>query len=231
MSAAYGITVYLVFDLDDDRLLDTAVPVRLMEGLAAAGWRFLKKALVCDDMPGEKYVPNDPALFPRAWDNALRAGQRWHKGMWMDMDSAGDLRVAFGYYPAQPRRLLLTIDKMALGSSDKHADAFIDAGERAFTALSPRFGFGLFNHDMHEMPAVGSAPDALWDYTFFGAEMAAQIGAETLDSIDAYRQVAFAGGGRLIQMARNPIVDQAAARPRYRAAADKLGMKALRQGG
>jgi hypothetical protein len=231
MSAIRGVTVYIVFDFDDERLLDKANPVRLLKALAAAGWRFLKKAVVCDEMPGDVYVPPEPALLARAWDNAIRAAPRYGNGCWMEADNPDGFRLSFGLYAAQPRRLFLAADKNALGGSDKNADSFAGAAEIAFAALSPAYGFGLFNYDAHDLPAVGAGIRALWDYTFLGAALVEQVGNAALDAIDAHRNVRLDDGGRLLQMMRNPVIGLAAAAERYRQGATALGLSQIRQGG
>jgi hypothetical protein len=234
MSAIRGVTVYLAFDFDDERLLEKSNPVRLLWAMSDAGWRFLKKAVVCDDMPGDLYVPaerdGERDLLARAWDNAIRAAPRYGNGYWMEAEDARGFRLSFGLYVAQPRRLFFSTDKNALGGSDLNARAFIAAGEIAYAALHPASGFGLFNYDAHDLPALGRGLDALWDYNFYGADAVTRVGRETLDSLDA-RRAAFDDGGMLIALSDNPAVGLNASRQRYHAAAARLGIKTIYQGG
>ncbi|MDZ4765203.1 MAG: hypothetical protein SGI73_11690 [Chloroflexota bacterium] len=225
-----GVTVYIVFDFDDERLLDKANPVRLLWALSDAGWRFLKKAIVCDDMPGDLHVPAARDLLARAWDNAIRAAPRYGNGYWMEAEDARGFRFSFGIYVAQPRRLFLSTDKNALGGSDANARAFIAAAELVYSALYPASGFGLFNYDAHDLPAIGKGLDAVWDYNFYGTGAVERVGRAALEALDA-RRVPFDDGGMLIAFADNPVIGLSTSRKRYQDAAARLSIKSIYQGG
>lgn len=219
----------ILFDFADEAtLLDKENVVRLLIALAAGDtWQFLKKAIVCDDSLGLNYVPNSPETLANAWNNAIRARQRYN-GYWMEFEDAAGLRFSFGFDPDAARRLFLNARKADLRSGDS-LRAFVGVAETIFNTLRPLYGFGLFSYDSHETPEIGAAPFAIWDYNFFGAGLVYDYGREQLDALPAYRQAELTGGGLLLELSENPIT-----RPNikhYRDASATLGFKRYFQGG
>jgi hypothetical protein len=97
---------YILFDFSDNRLTDRANFVRLMIEIARGDvFRFLKKAIVCDDMPGDLYVPNQPEMLDLAWSNAVRAAPRYNGAYWMEFENETGFRLNFGFDPRQLKRL------------------------------------------------------------------------------------------------------------------------------
>ena len=219
----------ILFDFADERtLLDKANMVRLLAAVAEGDtYQFLKKAIVCDDSPGLNYVPNSPETLANAWNNAIRARQRYN-GYWMEFENAAGLRFSFGYDPDDARRLLLSAKKTDLRADDNLRE-FVRTGEVIFNTLRPLYGFGLFSYDAHETPEIGVMPGALWDFNFFGAGLIFDWGRETLETIPAWRKADLAGGGLLLELSENPIT-----RPQiqnYREASAGLGFSKYYQGG
>lgn len=229
-----GSTLYTLFDFDDLRLADRAHILRAMSALAEGDrFRFLKKAVVCDDMPGEKYVPNAPDLLDRAWTNAVRAAPRYGGAYWMEFEGASGAQFSFGYDPRKLKRLNLTAGRQALAGPDGDAVAAELAGAIVLIAgaLQPAYGFGLFNYDTHELSAIGAGPQAAWDINLFGAQLAGQLGREALRALPAAKIVEPDGGGMAVFMAANPVTGWKAADAGYRALAGLLNVTAVRQGG
>ncbi len=189
-------------------------------------YKCLKKAIVCDDSPGLIYVPNAPETLANAWNNAIRAVQRYN-GYWMEFENAAKLKFSFGFDPKAARRLFLMAQRADLRSDDALRE-FVRFGELIFNTLHPLYGFGLFSYDSHETPEIGADPAALWDYNFFGAGLIYDVGRERIDAAPAYRKAEL-DGGVLIEVAANPIT-----RPQikhYREASAALGFAKYYQGG
>ncbi len=199
------IAEYIVFDFaDETTLLDKASIVRLLIAIAEGDrFQFLKKAIVCDNSPGVIYVPNSPETLANAWNNAIRAVQRYN-GYWMEFEDTDHLKFAFGFDPNAARRLFLSANK-----SDLRADAslgeFVRIAELIFNTLRPIYGFGLFSYDAHDTPEIGSAPFAAWDYNFFNAALVQQFGREALVRLATGRTADLADGGLLLELSDNPI--------------------------
>lgn len=219
-------SAYVMFDFSDDRLLDHDRIVTLMRALADAGWRFLKKAIVCDDVPGDLFVPNEPEFIERAWQNALRAAPRYGGGNWMEFQNIDDLKFSFGYDAKQPRRLMLTVDTAQIRRRDQtpHVRVLGSLIELIYRQLTPMYGFGLFSYDHHAPCAPDGILRAVWDFNLFGSAMADQLGREKLRYLPAWRSVEFEDGGLLLELAANPIADAAPYAQYYRHAAEVLGV-------
>ncbi len=221
----------ILFDFADEAtLLNKDNMVRLLIALAG-DFQFLKKAIVCDDSPGINYVPNSPETLANAWNNAIRARQRYN-GYWMEFENAAGardrVRFSFGFDPAQARRLLLTATKSDLRNDDT-LRAFIGVAETIFNCLTPVYGFGLFSYDVHETQEIGTPPFAVWDYNLFGAAWVTDYGREALAALPAARTAELADGGLLLELSENPITRPAI--KNYREAAAALGFSRYFQGG
>lgn len=221
--------VSMLFDFaNDTTLLDNSNMVQLLIAVAQGDvFRFLKKAIVCDDSPGEIYVPNSPETLANAWSNAIRARQRYN-GYWMEFENADGLRFSFGFDPNDARRLFLSAKKADL-RADAALQAFVSIGEVIFNMLRPMYGFGLFSYDSHETPEICDAPSALWDYNFFSEGLIFEWGREALERLPAARKADLDHGGLLIALSENPIT-----RPQiqnYREASAALGFARYFQGG
>ncbi len=220
---------YILFDFADDAtLLDKDHIVRLLVAIAEGDtFQFLKKAIVCDDSPGITYVPNSPETLANAWNNAIRARQRYN-GYWMEFENADGLRFSFGFDPDEAQRLFLASKKTDLRANDALRE-YVRIAELIFNTLRPRCGFGLFSYDAHETPEIGADPAALWDYNFYGAELVHDWGRETLDALPAWRKADLAGGGLLLELSENPITRPAIRN--YREGSAALGFGRYYQGG
>lgn len=219
-------TAYVMFDLEDDRLREDAHPITLMNAIAAQGWQFLKKAIVCDDSPGEIYVPNTPETLANAWSNAKRAAPRYNGGYWMEFENYDELKLAFGLDPKAPRRLMLTIDTAQLRRREHapNARAFVSVIELIYRTLHPAYGYGLFSYDVHTPNPPGARVQAIWDYNVFGPALVDQIGREKLGYLPVWRVVNFDDGGLLLELSPNPIAEAQAYMQFYRHAAQMLGL-------
>ncbi|MFN8378055.1 MAG: hypothetical protein U0452_05230 [Anaerolineae bacterium] len=229
-----GSTEYVLFDFTDLRLADRATILRGMGALAEGDrFRFLKKALVCDDMPGEKYVPNSPELLDRAWTNAVRAAPRYGGAYWMEFEGASGTPLAFGYDPRKLKRLNITVSRASLTGpmGDAVAAELIDSVTLLGSSLQPDYGYGLFNYDSHEAQAVGVGPQAAWDINVFGAALVSQLGRDTLEAIPAWYTLDLDGGALLLALAENPVTGWQSARDGARALASLLGVGAVTLGG
>ncbi|MEP7292698.1 MAG: hypothetical protein ABI835_13030 [Chloroflexota bacterium] len=224
---------YILFDfVDETTLLDKDNMLRLLFAVVESGtFQFLKKAIVCDDSPGLNYVPSEPTALANAWNNAIRARQRYN-GYWMEFENADGapqgVRFSFGFSPDEARRLYLTAKKTDL-RSDNAMREFIRIAELIFNTLRPEYGFGLFSYDTHETPEIGAFPFALWDYNFFSAGLTHELGREALSAIPAARLADLAGGGLLLEMSPNPITLPQI--KNYREASAALGFARYYQGG
>ena len=220
----------ILFDFaDETTLLSKDNMVRLMTGIAEGDvFQFMKKAIVCDDSPGINYVPNSPETLTNAWNNAIRARQRYN-GYWMEFENASGLRFSFGYDPTEARRLFLSAKKTDLRNDDALRE-FVHIGEVIFNTLHPMYGFGLFSYDSHETPEIGApVPEALWDINFFSYRLVQEWGCETLATLPVWRETELEGGGLLLELSQNPIT-----RPQitnYREASAALGFARYFQGG
>ncbi len=223
----------ILFDFADEAtLLNKDNMVRLLIALSVGDtFQFLKKAIVCDDSPGLNYVVNSPETLVLAWNNAIRARQRYN-GYWMEFENAASapagVRFSFGFDPDQALRLLLTATKSDL-RNDGNLRQFVGAAETIFNCLHPVYGFGLFSYDVQETPEIGAEPAALWDYNFYGLGLVNDLGRDQLEAVPAYRKTELADGGFLLELTENPIT-----RPNiknYRDASATLGFKRYFQGG
>lgn len=229
-----GSTEYILFDFADLRLADRATILRGMNALAEGDrFRFLKKAIVCDDMPGEKYVPNTPELLDRAWTNAVRAAPRYGGAYWMEFEGASGAQFAFGFDPRKLKRLSVTISRSALAGpqGDAAAADLFEAVDSLAYALGPDYGYGLFNYDVHEAAPVGAGPQAAWDINVFSAGRVQHIGREALKAVPAWRTVEIQDGGLLLALTANPVTGAQASREPARALAGVLGVGAVTLGG
>lgn len=219
---------FILFDLQTD-VTDDAM-IGLMEALGGDGWRFLKKPLVCDDVPGDRLVP--PDHYPQAWRNALRAAPRSGGMVWMEMENYDDFKLMWGYDPRQMRRLLLGVDRALLRRRDQMANAraVTAAAERIYAVLRPYHAYGLFDFENHLLQPVGAGMTAIWDYNFLSTELVEAVGRERLRVVPVWRAVDLPDGGLLLEMAPNPIADGPAHLQFYRHAAQMLAI-AYHQGG
>jgi len=218
--------LYQMFDFTDFRLADrTRIHAFMVALVDVDGIRFLKKAIVCDDVPGERYVPSEPDMLDRAWSNAVRAAPRYNGQYWMEFENQQRRTMAFGFDPRRPKRLHVTIDRDLLRGA--HAAAamqeLLHVVDCIAEYLQPAYGFGLLNVDVHDVPAVGALPQALWDINWFGEALARELPAS---SVSAYidRTVHH---GRLIVPAEVPFVDWRSARPLAEQAATALGFSRI----
>lgn len=219
--------LYTFFDFDDSRLADRSRILGLMGAIAFdQGARFLKKALVCTDVPGDLYVPSEPDWLDTAWSNAVRAAPHYNNQYWMEFEHEGGLKMSFGFDPRKLKRLNLTVSKDALRQPGSEANAarLLDTIALIARALSPTYAFGLFNYDVHDLPPVGAAPSAVWDYQVFGAALADQIGRDALHALPAWQVQELPDGGVLVAMSDAPITGWHARSADYRAAAATLGL-------
>ncbi len=229
-----GSTEYILFDFDDMRLADRANVLRAMNALALEDrFRFLKKAIVCDDMPGEKYVPNEPELLDRAWTNAVRAAPRYGGAYWMEFEGASGVPMALGFDPRRLKRLNLTIGRQVLAGEmgDTVAAELFEVVVTLANALQPVYGYGLFNYDTHEAQPIGAGPQAAWDINVFGAALVGTVGRDALHTLPAWKAVDLEGGGLALAMASNSVSGWKAADAAYRSLAVLVGVSAVRQGG
>lgn len=229
-----GSTEFVLFDFADLRLADRATVLRTMHALAAGDrFRFLKKAIVCDDMPGEKYVPNTPELLDRAWTNAIRAAPRYGGAYWMEFEGQTGAQISFGFDPRKLKRLNMTVSRSALtgAQGDAVAAEWFDAVLTVANAIGPAYGYGLFNYDAHEAHAIGAGPQAVWDVNLFGAALVEQLGRDALRAVPAARTVDLDGGGLALLLAANPVTGWQAAREAADALASVLGVRAVALGG
>lgn len=218
-------TVYMMFDFSDSRLADRGRILALLQAYADAGFRFLKKAIVCDDMPGDRYVPSEPALLDRAWSNAVRAAPRYNGQYWMEVESAEGAALSFGFDPRRLKRLMLSVPRERLrpGEGSAYRDALMRSLHIIAGTLEPAYGFGLFSYDTHDLPPVGAAPAGVWDYNWFGPALLEHTGADRLAALPAHHSAAF-GAGWLVEMSASPYADWPASAARYRQAAAALGL-------
>jgi hypothetical protein len=229
-----GSIVYILFDFPDNRLTDRANILRLMTTLAHENdYRFLKKAIVCDDMPGDLYVPNEPELLDRAWSNAVRAAPRYDGAYWMEFEGSYGLRMNFGFDPRKLRRLNLTIDKdrLKLPTDSHNARELAHVIGHINEALHPDYGYGLFNYDIHELAPVGTGVTALWDYNLFGEALVETMGRDRFMNLPIWEKHEFADGSILLEIAENPVAGWRVESERYRVAAQALGIAKIIQGG
>jgi hypothetical protein len=220
---------YILFDFPDDAtLLDKENMVRLLVAIVEnTGFQFLKKAIVCDDSPGLNYVPSEPDALANAWNNAIRARQRYN-GYWMELEHSDGLRLSFGFDPDDARRLFFTAKKTDLRADDALRQ-FVRVAELIFNTLRPEYAFGLFSYDAQDTPEIGAFPSALWDYNFFSGGLVHELGRDALAAVPAERLAELDGGGVLLEMSPNPIT-----RPQikhYREASAALGFARYYQGG
>ncbi len=229
-----GSTEFVLFDIADLRLADRATVLRAMNALAAGDrFRFLKKAIVCDDMPGDKYVPNTPDLLDRAWTNAVRAAPRYGGAYWMEFEGRSGAQLSFGFDPRKLKRLNLTIARSALTGeqADAAAAEWFDAVLTVANAIGPEYAYGLFNYDSHEAQPIGAGPQAVWDINLFGAELVERLGRDALRAVPAARTVDLEGGGLALLLAANPVTGSQAARASAEALAGVLGVGTMILGG
>jgi hypothetical protein len=226
--------LYTFFDFDDSRLADRTRIIRLMEDIAIGyGARFLKKAIVCSDVPGEMHVPSEPEWLDQAWSNAVRAAPRYNGQYWMEFEHADGLKMSFGFDPRRLKRLSLTVDRDALrgDAAQLHAACLLDTIALMATSLGPPYAFGLFNYDTQDVPPVGAPPAAIWDYQVFGPALVDQIGRDRLAALPAHEVRVLPDGAVLVAMSASPVLAWQARRDAYRAAAQALGLAGVMHDG
>lgn len=219
----------ILFDFaNDTTLLDKGKILQLLIAIAHGDqYQFLKKAIVCDDSPGDIHVPNSPETLANAWNNAIRARQRYN-GYWMEFENASGLHFSCGFDPDDARRLFLNAKKADLRADDNLRE-FVRFGEVIFNTLRPLYGFGLFSYDAHETPPIDVVPTALWDYNFFSAGQIYDLGRETLETLPAWRIADLDADGLLIELSENPITHPQI--QNYRESSAALGFERYFQGG
>lgn len=224
---------YILFDFDALTLADRARIVQLMETFIGAGWRFLKKAIVCDDMPGDTYVPSEPELLDRAWSNAVRAAPRYGGAYWMEMENGAGLKVSWGFDPKRLKRFNLTVSRnqIAATTQTENMQAFVGAAEQVYQSLQPAYGYGLFNYDVHEGYPIGAGPQALWDVNWYSSVIAERFSNSDLENLPAYKIMQREDGSLFVQMAAVPIAQAGQRMTNYRVVARVLGLSAVHAGG
>ncbi len=225
---------YILFDFSDIRLTDRANIIRLMTAVAAGDrFRFLKKAIVCDDVPGDLHVPNTPEFLDRAWSNAVRAAPRYGGAYWMEFENDSGLRLNFGFDPRHLKRLNLTVSRSSISqpSDDASVRELVRIATLIYTTLQPAYGYGLFNYDLHNAAAPGAGVKAVWDYNFFGPALVESLGRDKLMALPAWRKTELYDGGLLLEMSPSPVADWQPYTPHYRDAAAALGVNTFNQGG
>lgn len=223
---------YVLFDFAEN-LGDDAPILALLSKIAEYDrFRFLKKAIVCDDSPGDIYVPNTPETLAGAWHNAKRALARYN-GYWMEFEDTEGVKLSFGYTPQEPRRLFLQVNNRVLNNRQQPENmrAFVGVIQKIYDALRPQYGFGLFNYENHDSVEPGTPPFAVWDINVFSPALVEQLGRDRLLALPAWRTVEFADGGLLVEMSPNPLIEGLAYRDKYKAAAAQLGFDRVILGG
>jgi hypothetical protein len=227
-------TEYILFDFSDLRLTDRTNIINLMTGIAADDrFRFLKKAIVCDDVPGDLYVPNTPEYLDRAWSNAVRAAPRYGGAYWMEFENENGLRLNFGFDPKQLKRLNLTVSKRSINKPSDEANVreLVRIASLIYSTLHPAYGYGFFNCDLHTPVAPGAGVKAVWDYNFFGPALVESLGRDKLMAVPAWRTTDLDDGGLLLEMSPSPVADWQPYTRNYREAAAALGVNTFNQGG
>ncbi len=228
-----GQNQYILFDFPDGRLTDDAPILTLMGKIAEYDrFRFLKKAIVCDDSPGDLYVPNTSPTLAGAWANAKRALARYG-GYWMEFEDTEGVKMSFGYTPQEPRRLFLQVNSSVINKRDKpeNVRAFVGVMQKIYDALHPHYGCGLFNYENHDSVEPGTPPFAVWDYNLFSPALVEQFGRDRLLALPAWRKVEFKDGGLLLEMCSAPLIEAFAHREQYKASASALGFEKVIMGG
>ena len=225
---------YILFDFSDHRLTDRANFVRLMIEIARGDvFRFLKKAIVCDDMPGDLYVPNQPEMLDRAWSNAVRAAPRYNGVYWMEFENETGFRLNFGFDPRQLKRLNLTVSKSSINkpSDEPNVRELVRIATLIYTTLRPAYGYGLFNYDQPTPFPPDADVRAVWDYNFLSPTLVDAIGYDNIMALPAWGKTEFDDGGVLIEMSPSPVSDWTPYRQNYKEAAAALGLNKFFQGG
>ena len=227
-------TEYILFDFSDTRLTDRSNFISLMTEIARDdAFRFLKKAIVCDDVPGDLYVPNEPEYIDRAWSNAVRAAPRYNGAYWMEFENASGLRLSFGFDPRHLKRLNLTINKSSINkpTDEPNVQELLRIASIIYKTLNPIYGYGLFNYDLHMPAKPGAGLTAVWDYNFFGPGLVETLGRGTVLALPAWRVTEFDDGGVLLEMSPSPVADWKPYTQNYKDAAAELGVGTFYQGG
>jgi hypothetical protein len=229
-----GSIEYILFDFDDNRLADRINFVSLMIEIARDdAFRFLKKAIVCEDVPGDLYVPNEPEMLDRAWSNAVRAAPRYGGAYWMEFENVSGLRLSFGFDPRHLKRLNLTVNKSSISKSSDEPNVreLVRIAKLIYMMLRPAYGYGFFNDDVHMPHPPNAEVKAVWDYNFFGHVLVESIGREKLLALPAWRKTEFDDGGVLVEMSPSPAADWKSYTQNYKEAAAVLGLETYYQGG
>jgi hypothetical protein len=227
-------TEYILFDFSDIRLADRSNIVGLMTEIAAEDrFRFLKKAIVCDDVPGDLYVPNTPEYLDRAWSNAVRAAPRYGGAYWMEFENDNGLRLSFGFDPKKLKRLNLTVSKSSINkpADEPNVRELVRVASLIYTALHPAYGYGFFNYDLHNPAAPGDDLKAVWDYNFFSPALVESLGRDKLTALPTWKTTELDDGGLLLEMSPSPVADWQPYTRNYREAAAALGLNTFYQGG
>ena len=228
-----GQNQYILFDFPDERLTNDSLMFSLMGKIVENDrYRYLKKAIVCDDSPGDIYVPNTPETLAGAWHNAKRALVR-SGGYWMEFEDGEGVKMSFGYTPQEPRRLFLQFSSSVINKRNQteNVRVVVSVIQKIYDTLHPHYGCGLFNYENHDSVEVGAPPFAVWDYNLFSPALVEQFGRDRLLSIPAWRTVEFADGGILLEMSPSPLTESLAYKSNYREAAVLLGVDKIIMGG
>lgn len=227
-------TEYILFDFSDMRLTDRGNIITLMTEIATDDrFRFLKKAIVCDDVPGDLHVPNTPEYLDKAWSNAVRAAPRFGGAYWMEFENEDGLRLNFGFDPKQLKRLNLTVSRGSINKPTDEANVreLVRVATLIYSTLHPAYGYGFFNYDLHVPAAPGAGVNAVWDYNFFGPALVESIGRDMLLALPAWHKTELDDGGLLLEMSPSPVADWQQYMQHYRDAAAVLGVGTFNQGG
>ncbi len=222
---------YLIFDFaDQTTLLDKDQILRLLIAITqserATSINASRRRLSATTRRGSIYVPNAPETLANAWNNAIRAVQRYN-GYWMEFENADKLRFSFGFDPTAAGRLVP--DRQARRSAQRRGFARVRPFRRTnLQHVAPALRLRLVLLRQPRDAGDRRRPGGALGHQFLrhGADLRA--GRERIDAVPAYRKAEL-DGGVLLEMSANPIT-----RPQikhYREASAALGFAKYYQGG
>ena len=162
-------------------------------------------------------VGDDPPSLASLWLSQIQrretkqgpaiAGVRF----WFGHDPDMDLHLA-ALVPDN-RQLLIRIDDGLISGPDQwtrsRLDTFLDLCAFVFVRMEGEYGYGLIHDSRYPYPWYDLAKgiQAIYDYNFLGPDLVQRMGLELVRCIPARRQRELEGGGLLLEMTTNPLLE------------------------
>jgi len=220
----------------DETLRDRSRLVKLMsEVVKQSDFRFRPSLTLAHPPP--ELVENSLHALTTAWDTAHCEGQF---GALIDCIRPNGFCVGFGVEFANYGRLHVTTNNGSISGLDpvhyENVESLTWICETVYVTTHPEYGYGMVSPQTH--PFAVSDPwqsgDHVWavyDFNFYGPNLASALGRDRLRSAPTWKTVEFDDGGIFLQMSPSPIAEWELYTHNYERTAEILGLEIIYQGG